>query len=303
MGGVGAVGGLAFGVLLAVAGSEALSRGVRALFAGAVGLTAFFTVLAAAVPEFAFASRAAAMNLPGAALGVVVGSLTANAFVAAIIAARGAGEPARGARTFAVASALAGVALIAAAFDGRITQVEGELMLAAAVVAGFFAFRRDVAVDEPVAAQRPALGAGWLALGVVLAGAGTWLALEAVRGLSLHRADRDLVSGLTALGAGAALPEIVAAWFATRAGGDGRAFVKVVQGVSLTLFGALGLAAVVRPLTISETFLGAPAVAVGLSALVLMAFALTRARAPRGAVVLGLIIYGGFLVAFARSAG
>jgi cation:H+ antiporter len=301
MGGVGAVAGLAFGVLLAFAGGGALTRGARALFAGAVA--AFLAVLAAATPEFAFALRASALNLPGAAVGAVVGSLTANAFVSAMIAAGGAQDAPKGARTFAIASALAAAALIAAAYDGRVTRLEGWLMLAAAVVATAVGARRRGETRDRASKPRRPIGAAWLAVGATLLVAGTWVALDALRRLAAHRPDGDLVAGLTVLGAGAALPEIAATWTAARRGEGGQAFVDVVEGVSITLFGALGLAAVYRPLTVTEAFLGAPAVAVAVSALLLLGLALLRARAPRGALLFGLLAYGAMLIAFARSAG
>ncbi len=301
-GGPGAILGLLCGVLLAFAGGEALSRGSRALLAGAAGLAAFAAVLCSAVPEYAFAMRASAINLPGAAVGAIAGSFAVNALIAAVVASSGSGEPVRGARGFAVFSALAATVLITAAFDGRISRSEGELMVAAALFVAWRAARLESG-EEVALKPKPLAGIGWLAFGVALTAAGTWLALEQVFKLSGGLQGPDLTVGLIALGIGAALPETVAAVRAARRGEGAQAFVNIATGASLTLLGALGAAAMVRPVVVYEAFLGVPTAAVVVSALVLLLLAFTRVKAPKIAVALGAMVYLGFLVAFVRNAG
>src|SRR3569832_283119 len=108
-GGVLAILGLVFGVLLAFAGGEALTRGVRRAFAGTAALGAG---ICSALPEYAFAMRASSIGLSGAAVGAVAGSLTANAFVAAVIAAANTGERPKGTNTNNQIAAGAAVVLI-----------------------------------------------------------------------------------------------------------------------------------------------------------------------------------------------
>lgn len=289
----GALLGMLVGVLLAFAGGEALTRGSRALIApAAAGLAAFVAIAASAVPEFAFAMRAAQLDLPGAAIGAVAGSFVANAFIAAFAAASGAAEgegQVRGGRTFAAASAVAAGALLFVAFDGRISRAEGGLMLLGAILVAVRAARLEAQATDPGPPRpRAAVAVGLLLLGGLLAAGGTWLALREVSVWSAGRADGDLLAGLTMLGAGAALPEIAAAFIAARQGRGARGFVNVAIGTALTLFGALGAAALVRPLTVSDAFLGAPAVCVAVAAVVLMAVAAARRRLHPGFAVAGL---------------
>jgi len=296
--------GLIVGVLLAFVGGEALTRGTRSLLAPlALGLAAFVAVLASALPEFAFAMRAAQLDLPGAAIGAVAGSFVANAFIAAMLALNGAEDEARGGRTFAVASAIAAGALLFVTFDGRVSSSEGAFMLAGAVLVAIRAARIELHGDDP-AGPRTAFPVAVLLvlIGAGLLAGGTWLALDQVRQWAVGRPDGDLLAGLTMLGAGAALPEIAAAFAAARQGKGGRGFVNVTVGTALTLFGAVGAAAMIRPIVVSESFQGAPAICVAIAAVVLMAVATARRRLPRAFVFLGFLAWIGALAAFAWGA-
>jgi cation:H+ antiporter len=302
-GGVLAIPGLLIGVLLAFAGGEALTRGARALLAGAAGLAGFAAVLATVMPELAFAMRASALDLPGAAVGAVAGSLTANALIGSVIAATAVGEPVRGARTFTALTALGAAALIVAAFDGTIGQTEGGLMLLAALFTAWRSARMAADPSDALLKSRPGPGLLWIVLGAVLIVGGAWLALEAVASLAAGRSEGDLIAGLTALGLGAALPEIAAAAVAARKGEGAQGFVNVATGTALVLFGALGAATLVRPLRVSDAFLGAPVIAVATSALVLLGIGLVRRRLPKAAAAVGLVAYLGFLGAFLAGVG
>ena len=295
--------GLVVGVLLAFAGGEALTRGSRSLLApAALGLAAFVAVLCSAAPEFAFAMRAAQLDLTGAAVGAVAGSFVANAFIAATVALRGGIDDARGGRTFAVASAIAAGALLFVAFDGKITRTEGGFMLAGAMLVALRAARLDVNGPDPQGPRHSlAMSLLLLIVGAALTLGGAWLALNQLQAWASGRPDGDLVAGLTLLGAGAALPEIVAAWSAARQNLGARAFVNVTAGTSLTLFGAIGAAALVRPLTVPEAFMRAPAISVAVAAVVLMALAAAKRRLPAGFVVAGFLAWIGALTAFAWS--
>lgn len=298
----GALLGLLVGVLLAFAGGEALTRGARGLIApAAAGLAAFTAVFASAVPEYSFAVRAAALDLSGAAIGAVAGSFIANAFIAALVAATGAQDEARGGRTFSVASAVAAGALLFVAFDGVISRAEGGLMLLGAVLVAVRAARLDLrSEDQP---ERPALpvSLALLLVGGALCAGGAWLAIGQVEALARGRADGDLLIGLTALGAGAALPEIAAAFVAARNGCGARGLVNVAAGAALTLFGATGAAALTRPLLVPDLFHGAPAAAVAVAAVVLLATAAARRRLPRGVAVAGALVWAAGVAGFVWS--
>jgi len=300
----GALVGLIVGVLLAFVGGEALTRGSRSLLAPlGLGLAAFVAVIASAIPEFAFAMRAAQLDLPGAAVGAVAGSFVANAFIASMLALEGAEDEARGGRTFAVASAIAAAALLFVTFDGNISRTEGGFMLAGAILVAIRAARIELHSPDPAGPQTRFPVAVLLVLvGLGLLAGGTWLALGQVQSWAAGQPDGDLLAGLTMLGAGAALPEIAAAFAAARQGKGSRAFVNVAVGTSLTLFGAVGAAALVRPLVVSENFQGAPAICVAVAAVVLMAVATAKRRLPRGFVFAGFAAWIAALAAFAWSA-
>lgn len=300
----GALVGLIVGVLLAFVGGEALTRGSRSLLGPiGLGLAAFVAVVCSALPEFAFAMRAAQIDLPGAALGAVVGSFVANAFIASTVALGGAEDEARGGRTFAVASAIAAASLLFVTFDGRISQTEGGFMLFGAVLVALRAARIELRSPNPAGPSTGLpLALLLILVGVGLLGGGTWLALNEVAVWAGGRPDGDLLAGLTMLGAGAALPEVAAAFAAARQGKGARAFVNVTVGTALTLFGALGAAALIRPLEVSENFQGAPAVILAVSALVLVAVAAARRRLPRIFAFAGFAAWVGALAAFAWSA-
>lgn len=300
----GALVGLIVGVLLAFVGGEALTRGSRTLLAPlGLGLAAFVAVLASALPEFAFAMRAAQLDLPGAAFGAVAGSFVANAFIAATLALDGAEDQARGGRTFAVATAVAAGALLFVTFDGNISRTEGGFMLFGAVLVAIRAARIELHSPDPAGpATRLPVALLLLLIGAGLLAGGTWLALGQVQAWAAGRPDGDLLAGLTMLGAGAALPEIAAAFAAARQGKGARGFVNVTVGTALTLFGAIGAAALVRPLEVSENFQGAPAISIAVAAVVLLAVAAVRRRLPRLFVFAGFAAWIAALAAFALSA-
>jgi cation:H+ antiporter len=302
-GGVLTILGLLVGVLLAFAGGEALTRGARRLFAGTAGVAGLAAVICSALPEYAFAMRASAIDLSGAAVGAVAGSLTANAFLAAVISSSNLVERARGTMAFGLITVTAAVLLIVVAFDGYIGRVEGGLMLAAALIAAWQAMRIDHDPEAPKLAARPGPGLAWLAFGLVLLLGGAWLALEQVRSFAIGLPDGDLIIGLSVLGLGAALPETMAAIAAMRRGEGAQSLLNVLVGVSLVLFGALGAAALVKPLKVADSFLRAPLVGVSASAVLLLVLAFRKKALPRAAPAVGAIVYLAFLVAFLKAGG
>ena len=311
MGGLVEPAGLLGAILLAIAAALALRAGVRLGLIAWPRLAATAASLALAAPAFAFATFAARAGLSGGALGAAAGGFAGIAATGALTAWSGSNEKARGASTLAACAGLAAAAVMVTGFDGRITMAEGRLMLLGAIAILLVSWRgRAEAAAAAPAPDRAPVGAPLMFAGLALALAGAvvltaaaWAAVTEIRPLAGRRADGDLELGLTVLGLGVCLPSLVVAWRAVRRGEGGPAFVECAGAAALGLAGGLGSAALVAPITISESFLTWPAVGLCLGAAALVAMAAVRPRpAPRLRAVGGLV-YAGLLAAFARSAG
>jgi Ca2+/Na+ antiporter len=306
MGGLVASAGLLGGVLLTVAATLALRRGVLMALGRWPRLAATALPIALAAPAFAFAMLSARAGLAGAALGAAAGGFTGIALTAAVVGWAGAREKARGSSTLAAGAALAAAAVMITGFDGSITMREGRLTLlfAVAIVLACWRSRVDAAAEPQTSSPaRPWLGVALAVGGGLLLAFGAWTAVSEVGPLAGRRADGDLELGLTALGLGVCLPALALAWRANRRGEGGPAFVEAAAAAALGLSGGLGAAALIMPLKISEAFMGWPAAGICLGGAVLVALAAIRPRPVRGIRVVGGVVYAGLLAAFARSAG
>lgn len=280
------------GVLAAFAGAELAARGLSALGRGALFVIgALAAAAAASAPEFLFSTRAAADDTPGLALGLVAGSLLANALVAAPLAAGGASEASdRVTKVLGLWSALGALTVVGFAFDGAITRVEGMVLtLGALLAAGFTAVRARPDVD----ASRQKLT--WSLVGLV-AGAGLLIAgaavsVDAAVASPLMSWHGGLLTGVALFGLAAALPEIAAAAVAARRGHGGAGLANVTAGAAMTAFGALGVAAWWKPLAVPPAFMGFPAIAMVSSAVLLALLAAFGGRLPRLTWIVGLALY------------
>ncbi len=295
MNGGGAAGlGLLGGALALLLGRWALERGRDAFgpAAATIGLVAMvFAPLGVSL-------AAAAEGYPGAALGIAAGGFILSALVAGVVAASGADGEARGARRFAVIAALATGFLIWTAYNGEVSRKEGALMLLAAVATGVWAVRAAPKPETP--ARFKPIGLAWLAAGVLAASLGSWAVAAATDRLSAGHPDGDLVMGLSVLAMTVAAPNVILAWRARRAREGGPAFVEIAAGSAVMLLGAVGAAALVRPIPAPETFLGFPVIALAASAVALLGLALAGLRASKPLVAGACAAYVGFLWAFVR---
>ena len=306
-GGVLAILGLAGGVALAFAGAQALTPGARALPVAAAGLVG---AASAAWPAFAFAVGASAANLPGAAVGAVTGGLIATAFLTAVIGACASETPAKGVRAFAVAAAASVAVLIGVAYDGQISLSEGGMMLLGAVAVGWqmvqakSLFRpAEAAGADAAVPPKPLLASGWTVLGLAVIALATWLLTEAVaaavarppRRRSEARPDR---AGPRRRPAGS---DPDRRRRKTRGGRTGPG--EDHGGDRARPARRPGRRGLVRPIYVSDAFLGAPTVAVAAGAMILLLIAFTGVKPPRSAIVLGAVVYLGFLAAFLGAFG
>lgn len=291
--------GLFGGSIALLAGRWALERGRRSIASGGPAAT-LLSLVAVTLAPLAVALAAVAQGYSGAALGVVAGAFVLNALVAAPLAVFGAAGEAKGARRVATVSALAAAAMIWAAYNGEVSAFEGSiLLLAAAAVAGFAA-RSAPPPAAAAAPSRPLVGSAWFAGGVVLILAAAWGIAFGTGWNAAGRPDGDLMIGLSLVALAAALPNAVIAWRAGRAGAGGSAFVELTSGQSVMLFAALGAAAMLRPMSAPESFLGFPALALAASALALLGLALGGLRATKPMLAVSIGAYALFLWAFVR---
>jgi cation:H+ antiporter len=300
--------GLLGGVLLAAAAALALRRGLQLALSAWPRLAATAGPIALSAPAFAYATFSARDGLSGAALGSAAGGFAGMAATAAVVAWAGAKAKSRGASTLAACAALSAAAVMVTGFDSRITMPEGRLMLLFAVAILLVSWRGRRDAIAATASARPGLaplaaGAALALVGAAALALGAWLAAGAIGPLAGRRADGDLELGLTCLGLGVCLPALIVALYAARRGEGGPVFVEVAGAAALGLAGGLGAAALIAPLSISEAFMGWPALGLGLAAIVLVVLAKTPPRPARGVQLVGGLVYAGLLAAFARSAG
>jgi cation:H+ antiporter len=285
---------------LVLAGRWALDHGRRALrFGGAVAALAGLSI--ALFSPLILAVHASVAGLSGAALGLGAGVFVAEVLLCAAVASAGVRGQAAGARGLSIAAVFATAGVVFCAFDGEISRIEGALMIVGAVVvAALRAKRSGASPAQPAGFWAPSL---WLAAGAALTLFGAALAIDATGILSTGRPDGDLVIGLSALALAVALADLAHVFPAARRGEGGVAIVEIAGGGAFMLLGVLGAAALLKPIAVPESFLGAPAIAMAVSALVLLGLGLWGAKIPKPAAALGGVAYAAFLWAFVTGAG
>ena len=292
--------GLVAGLLLVVAGADALVRGA-ARTAAALGvppLLVGLTVVAygTSAPELAVSLSAGADARPELALANVVGSNVFNVLAILGLAALFAPLAASAAvvrREIPIMLLVTAGAMVLGA-DGVLARGDGLLLLAglAALTAGQVRAarlaarraasgaaqaRRDPTADP--SATHPRLGRRGLLRDAILVVAGLtglvigagWL-VDAAVAIALDFGVSDVVVGLTIVAAGTSLPELATSIVAALRGERDLAIGNVVGSNVFNLLGILGLASLTAPsgLTVASQVLGFDAwVALGAAALLL----------------------------------
>ncbi len=253
------------GVLLLYLGGELLVKNAS-LLARALGLSPLvvgLTVVAfgTSSPELAASLAAALRGAPEVAFGNVVGSNAANlglilALAALIRPIRAQARFLRRELPFMVA--VAGL-LIAVAADGRVSRLEGGLLLFFLLLY-LFVLLRDREVPEVEAEYAAEYGRAarfflrrlcLLALGVFLLALGSSALVDGAVALARTLGVGERAIGLTVVAVGTSLPELAAALVAAlRREGD-ILLGNVVGSNIFNVLGILGTVAAVRPLTLA----------------------------------------------------
>ncbi len=243
------------GLLLLVLGGHALVGGASALAArlGVSPLVVGLTVVAwgTSAPELAVSLGAALRGQGDIALGNVVGSNIFN--ILGVLGLSALVAPLAVSRRLVRLDVPILIALSAAVYvfglDGRVSTVEGALLVAAGAAYTVFAVRTSRGEAPPVPAPpgAPALagGAARVVAGLALLALGAhWLVESAValaRGLGIS----ELVIGLTIVAAGTSLPEVAASVVAAWRGERDIAVGNAVGSNIFNILSVLGLTAAV----------------------------------------------------------
>ncbi len=245
----------ALGVVLLIAGAQALVRGASGLAAalGVSPLVIGLTVVAwgTSAPEVAVSVDAAVRGSGDIAVGNVVGSnimnvlliLGLSALVAPLVVARAMS------RVHVPLMIGASILLVALAVDGRVGRIDAAVLLVgfAAYTAYSMRSSRGGEAPRPVGKRRPALDVAFViaGLGLLVLGA-RWLVNGAVA-FAQALGVSELVIGLTIVAAGTSLPEIATSVVATLKGERDIAVGNVVGSCIFNIVGVLGVSGLAAP--------------------------------------------------------
>jgi cation:H+ antiporter len=299
---------LAVSAVLLIAGAELFAENAGAA-ARELKITVFAAafLLAGAEPEeMITAAIASERHHPGLASGDAIGAnltmLTLVLGLAALVRPLPFGGRVR---EYAVWSSLAGGLAVLVIAGGGIARWQGGLLLAAylaGVALLWWRERQPPAVGEAAGAgeedhdvSRPALlGLALAVVGVVVMAAGGWFAVggaeRVVRALGLT----DSAIGLTLLALATTAELFALAWAAMRRGVSEIAVAGVIGSVAYNATATLGVAALIRPLTVTGILVPAIAAA-ALPAALLLVTPGGRLNRPTGAVL--LLGYGAWVTA------
>lgn len=276
---ISSIGLVALGLLLLVAGGEALLRGavglatLARLTPAVIGLT----VVAAgtSVPELAVSVGASARGSTEIAVGNVVGSNIFNiAFILGVAALiRPLAISGNTIRLEYPVLALATLMCLAVASDGRIGRLDAALFLSTYV--GFTAylvalvrkqvneaeasqFRAEVAelADvKPVPRPRAWVALAFVAIGVALLALGADVTVRGAVQLGRLWGLSERVIGLTIIAGGTGLPEVVTSLVSSIRGRDDVAIGNVIGSNLFNILGILGITGLISPIPVSAAII------------------------------------------------
>ena len=310
---------LAVGLVLLVAGGEALVRGAVALAArlGVSPLMIGLTVVGfgTSTPELVTSLQAAFAGSPGIAVGNVVGSNIANILLIGGVAAvlmpfAVSGDAFRRDGTAMVLAALACVAVV---LTGALSRPAGLALVVGLVAYLVLAYRaeRATATDEParpseantdMAVPSLPISVAFALGGIVLTVLGARLLVTSASALASGWGVSDAVIGLTVVAVGTSLPELVTAVMAAvRRRGD-IAFGNILGSNIYNVLGILGVTALVHPIPVPASIVAVDIWVMLAATGAMVAVAVSGWRVTRGegvALLAAYAIYVGWLAVVA----
>lgn len=297
-----------FGLLLLLAGGEALVRGASgvALLARVSATVVGLTIVAAgtSMPEMVVSVKSALAQRPGLALGNVVGSNIFNigvilGFTALVrpLAIRG-----NSVRLEWPVMILAAMQAHLLARDGHLDRLEGGFLLMAMIA--FTAYIvwasrvenvSEAGADLSTASFGRTGATAWLfnlvaiLIGVALLAAGSSTLVDGAVQIAAALGVPETVVGLTIVAAGTSTPELVTSLVASWRGKDDIAVANVIGSNIFNVLAILGASALVHPLTAPADILARDMWwMLGFSALLLPVMKTSmKITRPEGAVLLG----------------
>jgi cation:H+ antiporter len=297
------------GLLALIVGAEVLVRGGSGLAAWlgirpmVVGLTV--VSLGTSVPELAVGIDAAVTGSPGLAVGNIVGTNLVNVLL--ILGLSALLIPVALQRQTLVfdlpAMTVAALALLVLSLDGRLTRVEGLLLLAGAVVYTWALLRmsRRDASSEPATeplddkpAPRPLRHALALLVGMAVIVLGADLLVEGAVSGAEQLGISEAVIGLTVVAIGTSAPELVTTMLSTYRGDREIAIGNLLGSSIYNIVFVLGLTVLVAPrgVPVPDEVLAADLVLMTAVALVCVPVFVSGARINRveGALFVGAYV-------------
>ncbi len=257
------------GAVLMLLGTDSLAKGVAAALArrqsGGYAFGVWAAALNALLPAALVAGIAAWLGARDLAVGAVVGGAIAQLGLVLGLAALVAALHVR-IRAFAWIAPMLVAAVIllgVLAFDGRLSAVDGGLLVAAFVAAAIVIARaagreREAAralFDGSARTLAPGLVVVRIVLGAALAGYGAWLLARAGIGIAGAAHWNTLIVGLIALGAVSALASAPAALAAARRGHGDFAVAQALLGAMCNILLVLGVLALCHTLELPPSLL------------------------------------------------
>ncbi|WP_085852324.1 calcium/sodium antiporter [Palleronia marisminoris] len=284
---------LILGLVLLVAGGEALVRGAVAL-ANRLGVSPLLIGLTVvgfgtSTPELVTSLQAAFAGAPGLAVGNIVGSNIANILlilgVAAMLSPVAVSRDAF--RRDGGALILATVATTVIVVTGVLGRVGGAVLLGGLIAYIVVAYRMDRKTPTPpqdeLTIEMPLWRASLYAVGgIALTILGARFLVSSATEIATAAGVSDTLVGLTIVAVGTSLPELVTAVMAAiRKQGD-IAFGNVLGSNIYNVLGILGVTALARPLEVPAEIANFDIWVMGAATLILAAVAITGWKVTRG---------------------
>jgi cation:H+ antiporter len=255
---VGSIVGLWFGAEWLVAGAAALARrfGISELVIG-LTVVAFGTGL----PEAVVTLDAVATGHTDLAVGNVVGSNIVNIAVVLGVVSLVRAVPVSRSLVRRDGLALVGTTVLAVvvAVDGRVSRLEGGLLLVLWLGYLWTLFRNHGTGPRQTESETQAAGVravGKLVVGLVVVVASGALLVEAATTVARAFGISEWTIGATVVAIGTSTPELVVSLLAVVRGRSGLSLGNVIGSNIVNLFGVLGLAALVTPLSVTSAAFG-----------------------------------------------
>jgi len=295
------------GLVLLLAGGEALVRGATAL-AARFGVPPFVIGVVVvgfgtSTPELVTSIEAALIGAPGIAVGNIVGSNIANILL--ILGLTAALMPIAVDRAVlrrdgTVALAVAAICLGLALFD-VIDRLTGALLVAGLVAYIYVTIRHPACPDcpsppdEDARPSRVPMAILFSLAGLAMVIFGADLLVSAAVTLARSTGVSESVIGLTIVAVGTSLPELAASLVAAFRRQADIALGNILGSNIYNVLGILGTTAIVKPIDIPDDIAGTDIWVMVAATLLLLVFATTGRRICRLEGIGFLALYGGYI--------